>query len=76
MVNAKAPNRLMEAKVGIVFSHQLAVVGTGRPQLLNKQVRGPEFGGTLQSIGLQPTVFAMVGRVGINNAKATSNSIR
>ena len=30
----------MEAKVGIVFSHQLAVVGTGRPQLLNKQYVG------------------------------------
>ena len=33
LVNARAQNRFMEAKVGIVFSHQLALVGTNRPQL-------------------------------------------
>ena len=35
----------MEAKVGIVFSHQLAIVGTNRRRLLNKQ-----YVGRLQSV--------------------------
>ena len=39
-VNARAQNRFIEAKVGIVFSHQLAVVGTNRRQWLNKQYVG------------------------------------
>ena len=44
-VNARAQNRFMEAKVGIVFSHQLAAVGTNRRQLLDKQ-----YVGTLKSV--------------------------
>ena len=40
LVNARAQNRFIEAKVGIVFSHQLAVVGTNRRQWLNKQYVG------------------------------------
>ena len=45
LVNARAQNRFMEAKVGIVFAHQLAVMGSNRRRLLNKQ-----YVGTLQSV--------------------------
>ena len=63
LVNARAQNRFMEAKVGIVFSHQLAVVGTNRRRLLNKQ-----YVGTLQSVqqfGQQ--LFTSARSMGIDN---------
>ena len=63
LVNARAQNRFMEAKVGIVFSHQLALVGTNRPQLLNKQSVG-----TLQSVqAFGQQLFTMARRMGIDN---------
>ena len=63
LVNARAQNRFMEAKVGIVFSHQLALVGTNRPQLLNKQ-----YVGTLQSVqAFGQQLFTMARRMGIDN---------
>ena len=40
LVNARAQHRFMAAKVGIVFSHQLAVVGTNRRLSLNKKYVG------------------------------------
>ena len=53
----------MEAKVGIVFSHQLAVVGTGRPQLLNQQ-----YVDTLQSVQVfSQQLFTLARRMGIDN---------
>ena len=63
LVKARAQNRFMEAKVGIVFSHQLAVVGTNRRRLLNKQ-----YVGTLQSVqqfGQQ--LFTSARGMGIDN---------
>ena len=45
LINARAPNRFLEAKVDIVFAHQLAVMGSKRRRLLNKQ-----YVGTLQSV--------------------------
>jgi len=63
LVNARAQNRLMEAKVGIVFSHQLAVVGTNRRQLLNKQ-----YVGTLQSVqAFSQQLFTMARSMDIDN---------
>ncbi|MDP6598548.1 MAG: hypothetical protein QGI86_22130 [Candidatus Poribacteria bacterium] len=63
LVKARAQNRLMEAKVGIVFSHQLAIVGTNRPQLLNKQ-----YVGTLQSVqAFSQQLFPLARRMGIDN---------
>ena len=62
MVNARAQNRLMEAKVGIVFSHQ-PVVGTNRRQLLNKQ-----YVGTLQSVqAFSQQLFTMARSMDIDN---------
>ena len=53
----------MEAKVGIVFSHQLAVVGTNRRQLLNKQ-----YVGTLQSVqAFSQQLFTMARSMDIDN---------
>ena len=53
----------MEAKVGIVFSHQLAVVGTNRRQLLNKQ-----YVGTLQSVqASSQQLFTMARSMDIDN---------
>ena len=63
LVKARAQNRFMEAKVGIVFSHQLALVGTNRRRLLNKQ-----YVGTLQSVqqfGQQ--LFTSARGMGIDN---------
>ena len=58
-----AQNRLMEAKVGIVFSHQLALVGTNRRQLLNKQ-----YVGTLQSVPqFSQQLFTTARGMGIDN---------
>ena len=63
LVNARAQNRFMEAKVGIVFSHQLALVGTNRPQLLNKQ-----YVGTLQSVqAFSQQLFTMARSMSIDN---------
>ena len=53
----------MEAKVGIVFAHQLAVMGSNRRRLLNKQ-----YVGTLQSVlefGQQ--LFTTARGMGIDN---------
>ena len=62
LVNARAQNRFMEAKVGIVFSHQLALVGTNRPQLLNKQ-----YVGTLQSVqAFSQQLFTMARRMSLD----------
>ena len=53
----------MEAKVGIVFSHQLALVGTNRRQLLNKQ-----YVGTLQSVPqFSQQLFTTARGMGIDN---------
>jgi len=53
----------MEAKVGIVFSYQLAVVGTNRRQLLNKQ-----YVGTLQSVqAFSQQLFTMARSMDIDN---------
>ena len=53
----------MEAKVGIVFSHQLAVVGTNRRQWLNKQ-----YVGTLQSVqAFSRQLFTLARSMGIDN---------
>ena len=53
----------MEAKVGIVFSHQLALVGTNRPQLLNKQ-----YVGRLQSVQqFSQQLFTTARGMGIDN---------
>ena len=54
LVNARAQHRFMAAKVGIVFSHQLAVVGTNRRRWLNKQ-----YIATLQSVqqAVQPVTI-------------------
>ena len=53
----------MEAKVGIVFSHQLAVVGINRRQWLNKQ-----YVGTLQSVQVfSQQLFTLARRMGIDN---------
>ena len=63
LVNARAQNRFMEAKVGIVFSHQLALVGTNRRQLLNKQ-----YVGTLQSVPqFSQQLFTTARGMGIDN---------
>jgi len=52
----------MEAKVGIVFSHQ-PVVGTNRRQLLNKQ-----YVGTLQSVqAFSQQLFTMARSMDIDN---------
>ena len=53
----------MEAKVGIVFSHQLAVVGTNRRRLLNKQ-----YVGRLQSVQqFSQQLFTTARGMGIDN---------
>ena len=63
LVNAMAQNRFMEAKVRIVFTHQLALAGTNRPQLLNKQ-----YVGTLQSVqAFSRQLFTMARSMGIDN---------
>ena len=63
LIKARAQNRFMEAKVGIVFAHQLAVMGSNRRRLLNKQ-----YVGTLQSVlefGQQ--LFTTARGMGIDN---------
>ena len=45
LIKARAQNRFMEAKGGIVFAHQLAAMGSNRRRLLNKQ-----YVATLQSV--------------------------
>ena len=60
LVNARAQNRFMEAKVGIVFSHQLTLVGTNRRRLLNKQ-----YVGIVQQFSQQ--LFTMARGMGIDN---------
>ena len=63
LINARAQNRFMEAKVGIVFSHQLAVVGTNRRRLLNKQ-----YVGRLQSVPqFSQQLFTTARGMGIDN---------
>jgi len=63
LVNARVQNRFMAAKVGIVFSHQLAVVGTNRRQWLNKQ-----YVGTLQSVqAFSQQLFTLARSMGIDN---------
>jgi len=63
LIKARAQNRFMEAKVGIVFSHQLAVVGTNRRRLLNKQ-----YVGTLQSVHqFSQQLFTTARGMGIDN---------
>ena len=63
LVKARAQNRFMEAKVGIIFSHQLAVVGTNRRRLLNKQ-----YVGTLQSVQqFSRQLFTTARGMGIDN---------
>ena len=63
LVNARAKNRFMEAKVGIVFSHQLALVETNRRQLLNKQ-----YVGTRQSVPqFSQQLFTTARGMGIDN---------
>ena len=60
LVKARGQNRFMEAKVGIVFSHQLTLVGTNRRRLLNKQ-----YVGTVQQFSQQ--LFTMARGMGIDN---------
>ena len=53
----------METKVGIVFSRQLAVVGTSRPQLLNQQ-----YVGILQSVQVfSQQLLTLARRMGLDN---------
>ena len=54
LVSARVQNRFMEAKVGIVFSHQLAVVGTNRRSVVKQTICGH----LAISTGLQPTVVS------------------
>ena len=54
----------MEAKVRIVFSHQLAVVGTGRPQVVKPTVCGY----LLQSVQVfSQQLLTLARRRGIDN---------
>jgi hypothetical protein len=63
LINARAPNRFLEAKVGIVFAHQLAVMGSKRRRLLNKQ-----YVGTLQSVlQFSQQLFTTARSMGIDN---------
>ena len=63
LINARAQNRFMEAKVGIVFAHQLAVMGSNRRRLLNKQ-----YVGTLQSVlPFSQQLFTTARSMGIDN---------
>ncbi|MCS5575714.1 MAG: hypothetical protein NZ789_22530, partial [Pseudomonadales bacterium] len=63
LIKARAQNRFMEAKVGIVFAHQLTVMGSNRRWLLNKQ-----YVGTLQSVlPFSQQLFTTARSMGIDN---------